>query len=545
METCRLLLQEKDLDPNCQDQNGRTALSYAADEGYNELVSLMLEEPRIDPNIKDNEGKSPVWWSIEWAKAAWGNGSQYVNRLMHRKNDEVAERLLLDSRTDPNFMEDWTPLWWAAKNDKEAITKRLMAHEGIKPDAKDEAGRTAMAIAAEWGCHKVTEVLLADDRVDPNSTDMKGLSPLFKAVKETKNSFRKENCYTLIKMLLNDPRVRLDGTGQGEDQVEPLIWAAQQEDEEFFMLMLARNQINVNDVDIGNRSALFHAAYHNREEIAKVLLTNHASDLEIDVKDDWNGQTPLLKAAEWGYVGIMKLLLDSGKADKNVHDNYKKTALIYAANSGREEAVALLLNTGGIEYNAADDDGKTALSYAAAGAHEGTVSLLLGVDEIDRNSRDKKGRTPLSHAAGSWKGEKVIRLFLEAEGIEVNSKDNKGRTSLSYAAEWGHEETVQLLLADPRIDRESKDDEGLTALDHAKKQREWAVVKSFDAAIRAGDDGNAADDGSIDSDVVEDEEEEEEEVDGGERGEEPESSDDEREWFHKKKSHISVSLTES
>eukprot|EP00092_Neocalanus_flemingeri_P002507 GFUD01002683.1.p1 GENE.GFUD01002683.1~~GFUD01002683.1.p1 ORF type:complete len:256 (+),score=96.74 GFUD01002683.1:43-810(+) len=60
-------------------------------------------------------------------------------------------------------------------------------------------------------------------------------------------------------------------------------------------------------------------------QIVKLILDKKAADLDINAKD-WEGYTPLHKAAECGDLPIVELLLGAGADVTITEDNYGKTA---------------------------------------------------------------------------------------------------------------------------------------------------------------------------------------------------------------------------
>ncbi|KAL9062687.1 MAG: hypothetical protein Q9157_008713, partial [Trypethelium eluteriae] len=118
---------------------------------------------------------------------------------------------------------------------------------------------------------------------------------------------------------------------------------------------------------------------------------------EIDQKDDEYGRTPLSWAAEWGHEAVVRMLLETGKADIESKDKFGQTPLSWAAERGQEAVVRVLLKTGKADIESKDKEyGRTPLSRAAERGHEAVVRVLLETGKADIESKDEGyGRTPL------------------------------------------------------------------------------------------------------------------------------------------------------
>jgi ankyrin repeat protein len=96
----------------------------------------------------------------------------------------------------------------------------------------------------------------------------------------------------------------------------------------------------------------------------------------VDVNsEDCSGYTPLLYTAVNGHEAVVKLLLETGKADVDSKRRIGQT-LLYAAGNGHEVVAKLLLETGRVDVNSEDSSGQTPLSYAARNGHKAVVKLL-------------------------------------------------------------------------------------------------------------------------------------------------------------------------
>ncbi len=156
--------------------------------------------------------------------------------------------------------------------------------------------------------------------------------------------------------------------------------------------------------EYGN-TPLITAAYHNKADIAKLLLKRGAKPdvknnqganalhvaasagrsglvtalLEAGADPDQKtakGSTPLMLAALAGDLRAVKSLLDKG-ASANIQDNSGVTALHIAAHSGRQDIVDLLLQNGA-SPSLTDREGLRAGDYAEAGRHFDLATSLSG-----------------------------------------------------------------------------------------------------------------------------------------------------------------------
>jgi ankyrin repeat protein len=55
----KLLLAQEDVDPNLQENNGKTLLSKAAAIRQIKAVKLLLKHPNINVDLLDNQGRTP------------------------------------------------------------------------------------------------------------------------------------------------------------------------------------------------------------------------------------------------------------------------------------------------------------------------------------------------------------------------------------------------------------------------------------------------------------------------------------------------------
>ena len=108
-------------------------------------------------------------------------------------------------------------------------------------------------------------------------------------------------------------------------------------------------------------------------DLAKVMAML-ALGVDVNVRTESNGYTPLIWASAQGHAEVVHTLL-GGKADVNAQAKDLQTALMKACEKGHLEVVAPLLGAGA-DVNARTEQGITALNLALRSGHQEIVDLL-------------------------------------------------------------------------------------------------------------------------------------------------------------------------
>ena len=156
------------VDVNVKDKRGYTALSHATEAMYEDVVDALLSRPDLDPNTRGLNSR-PALLAYVWrdnkdrveklltfgadVNAQDADGDTALHGAAQTGNVEIL-RLLLDKRAEPNVKnkQGGTPLMWAAVYGH-ADAAQLLLSRGADASAKDNDGITA----AEWAARNKRE----------------------------------------------------------------------------------------------------------------------------------------------------------------------------------------------------------------------------------------------------------------------------------------------------------------------------------------------------------------------------------------------------
>jgi len=212
-----------------KDSYGQTPLSWAAENGHEEGVSLLLDMG-AEIESKDIYDQRPLLWAIRngHKKAArWllqrgaeidfkDKGGGTLLLWAARKGHESEMKLLLEmgAKIESKDKNGQSPLLWAARNGHERAAK-LLLEQGVKIDSRDNDGRTPIswAVAVKKG-HEAVVRLLLENGADFDSKDNDGRTPLSWAARNGHE--------TLVRLLLEKGA---DFESRDNKRRTPLLWA--------------------------------------------------------------------------------------------------------------------------------------------------------------------------------------------------------------------------------------------------------------------------------------------------------------------------------
>ncbi|XP_003697660.1 protein fem-1 homolog B [Apis florea] len=245
-------------------------------------------------------------------------------------------------------------------------------------------------------------------------------------------------------------------------------------------------KLNENPVQI---SQFLTRVYYAAKDGMAIILYNLLSSQDPNMvniiinqkvlEDDGQHCTPLIVAARYGRIKVVKILLDKFKPDLEQEGSVKfdgyiierATALWCAAGAGHLTIVKILVKAGA-NVNHPTKSLSTPLRAACFDGRLDIVKYLIE-HNADINILNQFNNTCLMIA--SYKGHLDIVTFLLQKGANPNEKANCDTTALHLAAERGYTNIVSVLLKYGT--NMTKDTNGMTPLTVAAERTRAEVVE--------------------------------------------------------------------
>ncbi|KAM6456526.1 2-5A-dependent ribonuclease [Liasis olivaceus] len=283
-------LLEEGADINAHVEYGWTPLHSAVQRDSEEIVNFLLENG-ADPFVRKDDGATPfILAGIE------GN----VNIL----------KLFLDKGSDVNEygVNGFTAFMEAAVNGREEALRFLHkngadVNQGRIVDENKRAvkkgGATALMDAASHGHFALVKILVEEMDADVNICDNKDANAIVHALVSEDKAWNKEKEESALFLL----ECKIDAKKRDEDGKTVLVLAVERESQSLVKAILKLDEVDLDDADKDNTTALQVAVKKKNNEIAALLCEKGAS-----VDDD------LLAIARITYNSNMIKLLQKYKS---------------------------------------------------------------------------------------------------------------------------------------------------------------------------------------------------------------------------------------
>ena len=365
---------------NLGDENGQTALHYAAERNFTDRIRILVAHG-VDIRTTDDYGFSPCLWAVVSGQTratyillsigadanstsadgksalAWAASlgwSSIAEMLVHHdasifntqstqmvalqeaaaSGDLPTVRLLLSLGGDPNYQDrdGWSAIHWAAEEGHLDIV-RVLLNEGANINAVSSYGTSPLHCAANGGHTSIVSLLLLHG-ADPLKSTCHGWTPLHHAAYM--------GHAPVVQCLLKGDCIRSSGFQQDNHGWSVLHLAIHSRD-------LATINILLGTSAIAELSALLDENGLTAEEWLELEPTSHyykaTSNLAFGKSRCCRAVTGLRQAVITGNVPMIKLLLRLGHNIDGMNSG-RRTALYYAAKKRRLSIMDLLLEMG-------------------------------------------------------------------------------------------------------------------------------------------------------------------------------------------------------
>lgn len=426
---------------NKQNNEGKTALHYAVDNGNLELCIALIDKG-ADKNIKDNNDCSPKDMAME---SDWDDMEKYFKsgrldmnnlarltsnsfaRFSEEERDNLSLALYLasklikeaDTDDDDEMQQILRIMYNALIQDEDCQVLDICNKAGIDFVQPIYNSGTVTCVRDEClGGNYGVKVIrkFADMGVDMDEAVIKGRTPAnIVASLEARNMFGREK----------------------DDYFEKAA--------AFF------STESMEQLDNQGTSAVHQAAKNGHLEMLQVMIDK---GVDVNITEDepaTAGNTPLHIACEKGKAKVAELLVKAGADEsmQNTQGNTPAHLVVTAKRFGRdleeEERLAVLEVLNNVDIPA--NDGKTPLMVAQSLDINACLSVTQALIDkgVDVNKVDNDGNTALILHTKFNCYKNVVKELVKA-GADVNALDKLGNSALYYALMDDDQESARFLI---------------------------------------------------------------------------------------------------
>ncbi|XP_048251613.1 serine/threonine-protein phosphatase 6 regulatory ankyrin repeat subunit C-like [Haliotis rufescens] len=463
------------------DDNGDTILHLACQGGSVQIVKHLMSSKLLDINHRGQYGKTPLMIA-----ACRGNRDMF--QLLLSQNCHISLGDFSMSETlSYGHVGDWLNMSQFLRAREHGLNRFMMTHKkhyisklkshleekGSSMLLVDVSGQSLLHTAAETGNLKLAEFLLSQGKVDINTGDASGRTPVMLAsVAGHRIMFEfltKKQCDLSLKD--TESRGVLHHASQGGH----------------FGIVHDVGYQDVNKTDRYNKTPVSYCVERGHKHIFDTLL-NTGGDLSV-VDTDTN--TLLHLASKGGNQAIVEHLLSSGMFDINAVNRDRRTPLLVAAYSGHTDICQHLIVVGA-DVHRLDYDGNDVVLVAAQTGNLQLAECVLSVKKRVDFVQDKRGKT-----AQMWAAERgdADMFALMSKGCDVSVKDVKQNSILHFACIGGNVDIVESIVAQDKDDFNGRNISQetpvmLAALTGHKAVFDLLVSKGCDLTVKDEDDDN-------------------------------------------------------
>ena len=291
--------------------------------------------------------------------------------------------------------------------------------QGVKVEATNHKGYTALDLAAQKGYLEIVQHLVEEQGAKINRADKHGWLPLHSAAC---NGYKE-----VVQYLVEHPDTNVNVQNRWRSTI--LHLAAQYNHLEIVQYLVGDERMTINAIDDCGFTTLHQTTFRGCAKVAGQLI--EYPKIEVNATNI-NGRTALHIASEKGYLGVVLCLLGHAQIDIDARDASGRTALYCAARYGHHKVFNHLLAAGANVYSSNDKD-DTLLHAMLQGKSYALLTML-------RVHCDQQNKQLVYGYVMRCEAELHLRIPPGIDGIiaiyhsiyNINAKGADGKTALNY-----------------------------------------------------------------------------------------------------------------
>ena len=242
------------------------------------------------------------------------------------------------------------------------------------------------------------------------------------------------------------------------NEVTPLLSACSSGHTDVVRCLIEEFHCSIHNQHVHGLNGIHIACANGHMDIVEMLceMVSHTNDLIKDI--DYDGNTPLMYAANYGHIKIIRYLILSKGCSIN-NKNKKSLSAYDLAKQNNHLNVCKLLEVPLDQHCAAVDCpnpfGCHELRNTCASGNKSAVLSLIQNKALRPQCIDRSGKNSLHYASQGGHLE-IVKYLIESEACDPTSTDHMKQTALHHACTCGNLETVKCLTQYNKVDQCNK-----------------------------------------------------------------------------------------
>ncbi|KAL3076185.1 hypothetical protein niasHT_038811 [Heterodera trifolii] len=467
LSLCKLMVKVANVNLRMAD-HGFTPLRLACEVGHLGIVKLLVEEGKADIEIADSYGKTALMVACSLQK--WDIVRYLIGKGAKVDRTNAKVKLLVEGgkadieKAEADSVIEWSPLMVASLTEKWDIVRYLIEKGANIDQTNSYEGFSIIHFFAIHGHFDLCKLML-DKGINVNKQMHNRTTPLHLACKH--------GHLEIVKLLVEEGKADIESAD--DNRHTPLMIALCGHQLEIAYYLVEKGAKVDQSADFIGNTPFLYAIYMKSLSLCKLMVK--VANVNLRMAD--HGFTPLRLACEVGHLGIVKLLVEEGKADIEIADSYGKTALMVACSLQKCDIVRYLIGKGA-KVDRTNAKGISPLLSACIDGHLEIVKLLVegGKADIEIEADSVIEWSPLMVASKKRKWD-IVRYLIE-KGVKVDQTNAKGISPLHLACIDGHLEIVKLLVEVGKADIEKAEADsviGWSPLMVASNIQKWDIFR--------------------------------------------------------------------